>query len=126
MPMRREKPGSPVRAWRRLAVPASGDTRPFQADPARPDAAVQAGLGFVAEGAGMLLLEPAMFCADILLALKNACTVPLAPFSVSGEYTRLASGDGDWRLLAELFIMLKRADQPDHHLRSRRPRGGLG
>jgi porphobilinogen synthase len=58
----------------------------------------------------MLLLEPALFSTGILVALKSACPVPLAPFSVSGEYARFAPEDGrDWRLLAEMFTMLKRA-----------------
>jgi porphobilinogen synthase len=56
----------------------------------------------------MLLLEPALFCLDMLLALKQACRVPLALFSVSGEYLRLRS-EGDARLLVELFTMLKRS-----------------
>jgi porphobilinogen synthase len=42
----------------------------------------------------MLLLEPAIFCADILIALRAACGVPLAPFSVSGEYARFARPTG--------------------------------
>jgi porphobilinogen synthase len=44
--------------------------------------------------------------------LKQACRVPIALFSVSGEYLRLRS-EGDARLLVELFTMLKRsgADQ---------------
>jgi porphobilinogen synthase len=48
----------------------------------------------------------------MLLALKQACRVPIALFSVSGEYLRLRS-EGDTRLLVELFTMLKRsgADQ---------------
>ncbi|MGH3801824.1 MAG: hypothetical protein ACRDTD_17165, partial [Pseudonocardiaceae bacterium] len=52
------------------------------------------------------------FCVDMLLALKQACRVPIALFSVSGEYLRLRS-EGDVRLLVELFTMLKRsrADQ---------------
>jgi porphobilinogen synthase len=92
------------------AVPASGDARPFQARPGQPHGAVDAGLRFVAEGAGMLLLEPAVFCADILVALRAACGVPLAPFSVSGEYARFAPADGrDWRLMTELCLMLKRS-----------------
>jgi porphobilinogen synthase len=92
------------------AVPASGDARPFQARPGQPHGAVAAGLGFVAEGAGMLLLEPAVFCADVLVALRAACGVPLAPFSVSGEYARFAPADGrDWRLMTELCLMLKRS-----------------
>ena len=62
------------------------------------------------EGADMLLLEPALFCVDILLSLKQACRVPIALFSVSGEYLRLRS-EGDVRLLIELFTMLKRSGQ---------------
>lgn len=94
------------------ATPASGERRVFQIDPARPETAVRASLNFVDEGADMLLLEPALFCADVLTALKQACQVPIAPFSVSGEYLKLRSG-GDSRLLVELFTMLKRsgADQ---------------
>lgn len=84
--------------------------RPFKASPARPGGAVEAGLGFVGEGAGMLLLEPTVFCADVLITLRAACGVPLAPFSVSGEYARFAPADGhDWRLMTELFLMLKRS-----------------
>ncbi|MGQ0773324.1 MAG: hypothetical protein ACT4NY_02725 [Pseudonocardiales bacterium] len=93
------------------AVPVSGESRVFQIDPARPKAAVKKFLEFVNEGADMVLLEPALFCADLLVALKQTCAVPIAPFSVSGEYLKLRS-EGD-RLLIELFTMLKRsgADQ---------------
>lgn len=94
------------------AVPVSSEHRMFQIDPARPETAVRASLGFVDEGADMLLLEPAMFCVDVLITLKQTCRVPIVPFSVSGEYLRLQS-EGDSRLLVELFTMLKRsgADQ---------------
>lgn len=94
------------------AAPASGERRVFQIDPARPQTAVRTSLGFVDEGADMLLLEPALFCGDVLITLKQVCRVPIAPFSVSGEYLRLQS-EGDFRLLVELFTMLKRsgADQ---------------
>lgn len=92
------------------AMPASGDVRAFQANPARPREAVSTGLAFAAEGASALLLEPALLTTDILVALKAACAVPIAPFSVSGEYARFAPPDGqDWRLLTEVFTMLKRA-----------------
>ncbi|MFF1308006.1 hypothetical protein [Streptomyces sp. NPDC058307] len=91
------------------AVPASGDRRAFQVDPQRPTRAIQASLDFIVEGADMLLLEPAMFCVDVLVELKLMCDVPLAPFSVSGEYTRLTDANGDKGLLVELFTMLKRA-----------------
>ncbi|WP_367137065.1 MULTISPECIES: hypothetical protein [Streptomyces] len=89
------------------AAPASGQ-RAFQIAPGRADQAVQTGLGFVREGADMLLLEPALFSVDTLLQLRKLCAAALMPFSVSGEYQRLTS-DGDVRPLAEAFTMLKRA-----------------
>jgi porphobilinogen synthase len=94
------------------AAPASGERRVFQIDPTQPETAMRASLGFVDEGADMLLLEPALFCADVLIALKQTCRVPIAPFSGSGEYLRLRS-EGDSRLLIELSTLLKRsgADQ---------------
>ncbi|WP_433357468.1 hypothetical protein ACQP25_30870 [Microtetraspora malaysiensis] len=91
------------------AVPASGDRRPFQIDPRSPMAAVDSALGFISEGARMLLLEPALFCADVLIMLKRACDVQLSPFSVSGEYLRLTGFGDDLRLMLELFTFLKRS-----------------
>lgn len=90
------------------ATPMSGECRAFQIDPARPRNAVRASRKFVDEGADMLLLEPALFCVDVLIALQQTCPVPTVPFSVSGEYLRLRSA-GDYRLLIELFTMLKRS-----------------
>jgi porphobilinogen synthase len=90
------------------AVPAC-ERRAFQVDPGQPARAVRVSLDFVDEGADMLLLEPALFCVDVLIECKRLCSVPLAPFSVSGEYTSLMRAGGDHRLLLELFTMLKRA-----------------
>ncbi|MFG2909236.1 hypothetical protein ACGF13_29735 [Kitasatospora sp. NPDC048286] len=96
------------------ATPASGARRPFQISPCSPEAAADTGLAFLDEGADMLLLEPGMLSVDILAALKRRTSAPLMPFSVSGEYLRLApldpaTGQRDFRPLAELFTMLKRA-----------------
>jgi porphobilinogen synthase len=77
--------------------------REFQVRPGHPQQAVQAGLDFLSEGANALLLEPALFCADVLADLRRATTAPILPFSVSGEYTML-----NQPLLIELFTMLKR------------------
>lgn len=75
----------------------------------------------------MLLLEPAIFSTDILIALKSSCEVPLAPFSVSGEYTRFVPANGrDWRLLAELLSCSSEQARADHHLCRRQAGGGAG
>lgn len=95
------------------AAPASG-TRAFQIAPRQADQAVRAGLAMVAEGADMLLLEPALFTVDTMIRLREAgCPTPLVPFSVSGEYTCLApvgeNGSRDIRPLIEALTMLKRS-----------------
>ncbi|MFF2081740.1 hypothetical protein ACFVXG_44090 [Kitasatospora sp. NPDC058162] len=95
------------------ATPSSGARRPFQISPRSPESAVDTGLAFLGEGADMLL-EPGMLSVDILSALKRRTPASLMPFSVSGEYTRLApldpaTGKRDFRPLAEVFTMLKRA-----------------
>ncbi|KJK55378.1 delta-aminolevulinic acid dehydratase [Saccharothrix sp. ST-888] len=55
-----------------------------------------------------------MLSVDVLTTLKQKTSAPLMPFSVSGEYTRLApldpgTGKRDFRPLLELFTMLKRS-----------------
>ncbi|WP_416873531.1 hypothetical protein [Kitasatospora sp. SC0581] len=96
------------------ASPAPAARRPFQISPCSPETAVDTGLAFLGEGADMLLLEPGMLSVDVLASLRVRTAAPLMPFSVSGEYTRLAppdpaTGQRDFRPLAELFTMLKRA-----------------
>ncbi|WP_169515777.1 hypothetical protein [Amycolatopsis nigrescens] len=91
------------------AVPVSGPRRAFQLAPSDSAAAIGAAAGLLAESADMLLLEPALFCADVLVVLNEHLKIPLAPFSVSGEYTMLGANTGNWDLLIELFTMLRRA-----------------
>ncbi|OON75632.1 hypothetical protein [Streptomyces tsukubensis] len=95
------------------AVPASG-SRPFQISPVRPEQAVSTGLDYLREGADMLLLEPALASVDTLVRLKAvAPSVPLVPFSVSGEYLRLAvageDGKRDTGVLGEAYTMMARS-----------------
>ncbi|MFI1736339.1 hypothetical protein [Streptomyces sioyaensis] len=96
------------------ATPKAGVNREFQINPGRADQFVDTALRMEADGADMLLLEPAQFTADVLATLRTQTRAPLFPFSVSGEYTSLSrvdseTGQRDVRLLVELFTMLKRA-----------------
>lgn len=96
------------------ATPKAGVDREFQINPSMRTQFIDAALRLVRDGADMLLLEPALFCTDVLVALKKRALVPLAPFSVSGEYTSLShldpdTGKRDVRTLVELFTMLKRS-----------------
>ncbi|UTO64285.1 hypothetical protein [Streptomyces rapamycinicus] len=96
------------------ATPKAGTDREFQINPGKPEQFIDTALQLVQDSADMLLLEPAMFTADVLTHLKQHTRTPLFPFSVSGEYTALSSLDAktgrrDVRRLIELFTMLKRA-----------------
>ncbi|MFF4392413.1 hypothetical protein ACFY0G_37530 [Streptomyces sp. NPDC001552] len=96
------------------ATPKAGINREFQINPGKADQFVDTALRMEAAGADMILLEPAQFTADVLVALKGQTRAPLFPFSVSGEYNTLShmdreTGRRDVRLLVELFTMLKRA-----------------
>ncbi|WP_326610772.1 hypothetical protein OG949_14350 [Streptomyces scopuliridis] len=96
------------------ATPKAGANREFQINPGRADQFVDTALRMEADGADMILLEPAQFTADVLATLRAQTRAPLFPFSVSGEYKALTcvdceTGWRDVRLLVELFTMLKRA-----------------
>jgi porphobilinogen synthase len=96
------------------ATPKAGVDREFQVSPGKPEQFIDTSLQLVGDGADMLLLEPALFSADVLAELKKRTLAPLFPFSVSGEYTTLSrvdpsTGKRDVGRLVELFTMLKRA-----------------
>lgn len=90
------------------SMPLTESQRTSQIDPAKPNQAVQIAQSFVDEGSDMLLLEPALFSADLLVGLRQVCPLPLAPFSPWNEYLRLREED-DVRLLVEFFTALKRS-----------------
>ncbi|MEU6237509.1 hypothetical protein [Kitasatospora sp. NPDC047058] len=96
------------------ATPHAGADRAFQISPTRPSEFISAALRLVEDGADLLLLEPALFTGDMVRDLRARTTTPLFPFSVSGEYNKLApldpgTGRRDVRTLAELCTTLRRA-----------------
>jgi porphobilinogen synthase len=71
------------------SAPAFGDRRAYQMDyhnarEARREAALDE-----AEGADMLMVKPAMSCLDILRGVRENTDLPLAAYSVSGEYAMI-------------------------------------
>jgi len=85
------------------AAPASG-TRRFHLPQDDYTRAIETGLRFLREGANSLLLEPALFSADVLAALRTQTDAPLLPFSVSGECSAL-----NVKILTEEYLTLLRA-----------------
>jgi porphobilinogen synthase len=71
------------------SAPSFGDRRQYQMDPANGDEAVREALLDVEEGADMLMVKPALPYLDIIRRVKDASSLPLAAYNVSGEYSMI-------------------------------------
>jgi porphobilinogen synthase len=71
-------------------APRSGDRRGYQMDAGNSREAVREARLDVAEGADMVMVKPALTCLDVIGRVRAAVDVPLAAYSVSGEYAMIA------------------------------------
>jgi porphobilinogen synthase len=71
------------------STPAFGDRRGYQLDPANGDEAVRETLLDVDEGADIVMVKPALAYLDVIRRVKDATSMPLAAYNVSGEYSML-------------------------------------
>ena len=71
------------------SAPAFGDRRTYQMDPANADEAVREALLDVEEGADVVMVKPALAYLDVIRRVKEATHVPVAAYSVSGEYAMI-------------------------------------
>lgn len=96
------------------SAPAFGDRRGYQMDPANRREALREVLDDVHEGADIVMVKPALAYLDIIREVRDSVNLPVACYSVSGEYTmiKLAAQagliDGDAIMLESLTAM-KRA-----------------
>jgi porphobilinogen synthase len=96
------------------STPAFGDRRAYQMDPANGDEAVRETLLDVQEGADIVMVKPALPYLDVIRRVKDATTMPLAAYNVSGEYAMLkaaaAAGQLDERAaVLEALTSIRRA-----------------
>ncbi len=68
------------------STPAVGDRRGYQMDPANVREALRECRLDVEEGADALMVKPALPYLDVIRAVREAFDLPLAAYSVSGEY----------------------------------------
>ena len=68
------------------SAPAFGDRRTYQMDPANADEAVREARLDVEEGADVVMVKPALPYLDVIRRVKDETGVPVAAYSVSGEY----------------------------------------
>ncbi len=71
------------------STPSFGDRRGYQMDPRNAREALREMALDVAEGADILMVKPALTSLDLLARAREAFSLPLAAFQVSGEYAML-------------------------------------
>ncbi len=96
------------------SAPAFGDRRGYQMDPANRRMAMDEVLADLEEGAGMVMVKPALPYLDVLREVRDAVNVPVAAYNVSGEYSMLmAAVQNGWlderRAIDETLTSIRRA-----------------
>ncbi len=96
------------------STPRFGDRRSYQMDCANTDEALREVALDVEEGADIVMVKPALPYLDVIRRVKERFDVPLAAYSVSGEYAMLkAAARNGWldesRVVHEALTGIKRA-----------------
>lgn len=73
------------------SAPAFGDRKTYQMDYHNRKEAIKKAEQDLAQGADMLMVKPAMAYLDIVRELADRFSVPIAAYSVSGEYSMIQS-----------------------------------
>ena len=77
--------------------PKFGDRRGYQMDPRNTDEALREVAADLEEGADIVLVKPALAYGDVIRRVKDAFGVPVAAYSVSGEYAMVeAAAANGW------------------------------
>jgi len=71
------------------SAPSRGDRRGYQMDPGNGDEALREVLLDVAEGADIVMVKPALAYLDVVRRVKERTEMPVAAYSVSGEYAMI-------------------------------------
>ncbi|HEV2074696.1 MAG TPA: porphobilinogen synthase [Thermoleophilaceae bacterium] len=71
------------------SAPAFGDRRTYQMDPANSDEALREALLDMEEGADVVMVKPALPYLDVIRRVKDRTGMPVAAYSVSGEYAMI-------------------------------------
>jgi len=96
------------------SAPQFGDRRSYQMDPPNAEEALREVALDVDEGADIVMVKPALPYLDVIRRVKDAFSVPVAAYNVSGEYAmikaaaRLGWLDHD-RAMMECLTSIKRA-----------------
>lgn len=87
------------------SAPKEGDKKTYQMDPANAREAIRELLLDEEEGADMVMVKPAGAYLDVIAALREATTLPVAAYQVSGEYLMIKSAAAAGWLDEEAVVM---------------------
>ncbi len=73
------------------SAPKTGDKKTYQMDPANVREALREAALDEAEGADMLMVKPASLYLDVIAKVREATSLPVAAYHVSGEYLMIKS-----------------------------------
>jgi porphobilinogen synthase len=96
------------------STPSFGDRSSYQMDPANRREAIAESVSDEAQGADILMVKPALAYLDLVREIKDATSLPMAVYNVSGEYAMLKMAgmnnliDYD-RVVMETMVAFKRA-----------------
>jgi porphobilinogen synthase len=94
--------------------PQFGDRKSYQMDPANAEEALREVRLDIEEGADMVMVKPALPYLDIIYRVKQAFTIPVAAYNVSGEFAMVKAAsqlgwiDGE-QVMMESLVAIKRA-----------------
>lgn len=96
------------------SAPGFGDKKTYQMNYANRIEAVNETLQDIEQGADIVMVKPAMAYLDIIREVKNAVTVPVSAYHVSGEYAMIkAAAKMGWldeqKAVLESLTAIKRA-----------------
>ncbi|HUK53041.1 MAG TPA: porphobilinogen synthase [Candidatus Binatia bacterium] len=96
------------------SAPQFGDRRSYQMDPANAREALREVALDLQEGADIVMVKPAMPYLDVIRRVRDAVSVPVAAYNVSGEYSMVkAAAANGWieekRVVLEILAGIQRA-----------------
>jgi len=96
------------------SAPKFGNRRGYQMDPANSDEALREVALDLEEGADMVMVKPALPYLDVIRRVKDRFGVPVAAYSVSGEFAMIrAAAENGWldgeRAALETLTSIRRA-----------------
>ena len=96
------------------SAPGFGDKKTYQMDYANRTEAIREAVMDVEEGADIVMVKPGLPYLDIVREVKNAVTVPVSVYNISGEYSMIkAAAQRGWidenKAIIETLTCIKRA-----------------